>query len=281
MAKNKLAPHAVLSCLDRKMTSSRLLPTKSVSILASVGLATFVWADTSAVDAPENKIAPESETSVRAAKPEPLVKKISPNTYLIGKVRLNKDTREITLPAQTNITNPDTPLEYLLVHLNGEKIHESLLITEADPTHVNLALKLLSYEESPELFRLPGADGTPSEKYPVVADDIKKAARFSVHITWKGSKGKGTFPITQWLQNRLTKKTMPETPWVYNGSYIYEKKFHAKLTGNILAIFPNMGSIANYPGQDRWDDTLWFPAPNIPDEGTPVTLTLRPWAAKP
>ena len=263
------------------MISSELLPTKSISILASLGLVTFVWADTTAVDAPENKIAPESETSVRAAQPEPLVKKISANTYLIGKVRLNKDTREIILPAQTNITNPDTPLEYLLVHLNGEKIHESLLITEADPTHVNIALKLLNYKESPELFRLPRADGTPSEKYPVVPADIKKAARFGVHLTWKGDKGKQTFPVTQWLQNRVTKKPMPETPWVYNGSYIHEKKFHAKLTGNILTIFPDMGSIANYPGQERWDDTLWLPAPNIPQEGTPVTLTLKPWVAIP
>ena len=263
------------------MSPSRLLPAKSISILASLGLVTFVWADTSLVDAPENKIAPESASSIRPVKPEPLVKKISANTYQVGKVRLNKDTREITLPAQTNITNPDTPLEYLLVHLNGEKIHESLLITEADPTHVNIALKLLNYKESPELFRLTRADGTLSEKYPVVPADIKKAARFGVNLTWKDSKGKKTFPVTQWLHNHVTKKPMPETPWVYNGSYIYEKKFHAKLTGNILTIFPNEGSIANYPGQDRWDDTLWFPAPNIPEEGTPVTLTFKPWAAKP
>jgi hypothetical protein len=71
----------------------------------------------------------------------PLVKKISPHQYQIGIISLNKETREICIPAQTNITKPESVIEYLLVHSNGEKIHESLLTTAADPTHINIALK--------------------------------------------------------------------------------------------------------------------------------------------
>lgn len=253
------------------------------SLIIVSGLVSGLWAQTPApTDATENKIAPESETSVKPAESkkttaEPLVKKISPTTYQIGKIKLNKNTREITLPAQTNITDPDTIIEYLLVHLNGEKVHESLLVTEADPTHVNLALKLLSYKESTELFRMAKADGSIGDKYPVVADDIKKAARFSIHLTWKQGDEEKTIPITDWLKHRITKKPMPRTPWVYNGSYIHQKKFKAKLTGNIFTIFPDIGSIANYPGKDREDDTIWFPAPRIPREGTALTVTLKPW----
>lgn len=247
-----------------------------------IGLGSLAWADPVApVDTPENKIAPESETSVKPTKPEPLVKKISPTTYQIGKVKLDKDSREITFPAQTNITDPDSVIEYLLVHLNGEKVHESLLVTEADPTHINLALKLLSYKESSELFRMLKEDGTPGEQYPIVADDLKKAARFSIHITLKQGEQTKTTPLTHWLQHRITKKPMPNTPWVYNGSYIHNKKFKAKLTGSIFTIFPNEGAIANYPGKDREDDTIWFPAPRIPAEGTALTVTLKPWKAAP
>ena len=83
---------------------------------------------------------------------EALVKKISATIYQVGKVTLNKETREISMPAHTNITDPETIIEYLLVHFNGEKIHESLLTTEADPTHINIAFKLLDYQESLELF---------------------------------------------------------------------------------------------------------------------------------
>ena len=251
-----------------------------LSALIAIGLGSFAWADSVAPSyTPENKIAPESETSVKPTKPEPLVKKTSSSTYQIGKVKLNKDTREIILPAQTNITASDTILEYLLVHINGEKVHEALLVTEADPTHVNLALKLLNYKVSPELFRELTADGTPGEKYPVVAEDIKKAARFSIHLTWKEGDKDKSVPITHWLQHRITKKPMPNTPWVYNGSYIHNKKFKAQITGNIFTIYPDEGSIANYPGKDRDDDTIWFPAPRIPREGTALTITLKPWKA--
>lgn len=250
-------------------------------LLASMAPAICAWAGTASTNPPENTVAPEPETTVKAAQPEPLVKKISATTYQIGQITFNKDTREISLPAQTNIITPETPLEYLLVHSNGEKIHESLLVTEADPTHVNIALKLLNYKESPELFRLPREDGTPSEQYPEVTDEVKQAARFEVLITWKDGNVEATLPATRWIHHRVTGKAMPETPWVYNGSYIHEQKFHAKLTGNILTIFPDVGSIANYPGEDRWDDTLWHPAPGLPQQGSPLTVTLKPWAAKP
>lgn len=229
-------------------------------------------------EAVENKISPESETSITPSPlPQPLVKKISSSTYQIGHITFNKDTREISLPAFTNITDPDTVIEYLLVHTNGEKVHEALLITEADPTHVNLALKLLRYKESPELFRLLKPDGTPGDTYPDVAEDIRKAARFTVHLTWTKGKTTLSLPATQWIKNRITKKPMPATPWVYNGSYIHHHKFKAKLTGNILTIFPDFGSIANYPGKDRDDDTLWFPHPRVPRQGSKVTVTLKPW----
>ena len=212
---------------------------------------------------------------------EALVKKISLNTYQIGKVILNKETREISMPAHTNITDPKTIIEYLLVHYNGEKIHESLLTTEADPTHINIAFKLLNYQESLELFRERKADGSISDQYTVVAEDIKKAARFSVYITWKDGITEKTIPVTQWVYNQASKKNMPATPWIYNGSYIYEKKFDAKLSGSIITIIPNIGAIANYSGDDRDDDNLWSPSANTPEEGTPVKVTLKPWLAVP
>ncbi|NWK57155.1 hypothetical protein HW115_16150 [Verrucomicrobiaceae bacterium N1E253] len=218
------------------------------------------------------------ETAKKETKP--MVKKISGDTYQIGKITFNKSTREIHLDTMTNIVDPGTPLEFLLCHSNGEKVHESLLVTEADPTHLNIALKLLNYKESQELFRQLKPDHTLEDHYPVVADTIRKAARFTVHLTWKAEGKEKTAPITQWLQHRITEKPMPATPWVYNGSYVWEGKFKAKLNGNILAIFPNESALANYPGADREDDTLWLPAERLPREGSKVTVILKPWDGK-
>jgi len=118
------------------------------------------------------------------ANTKPLVQKLENGNYQIGKITFNKDSREITIPARANIVHQDTIIEYLLVHLNGEKVHEALLITEADPTHINIALKLLSYKESQELFRILNEDGSLSDKYTEVPEAIKKAARHTMGLQW-------------------------------------------------------------------------------------------------
>jgi len=217
--------------------------------------------------------ASEKKTTTPA---KPSVKKLANNLYQIGKVTFDKETREIYIPAITNLTETGTLLEYLLVGINGEKVHESLLVTEIDPTNLNIALKLLNYKESQELFPLRDEEGIPGDTYPKVPDAIRKAARISLEVTWKNK----TTPLTQWLQHRITSKPMPDTAWVYNGSYILRNKFKAKLSGCIFAIFPNEGSIANYSGEDREDDTLWLANKNLPPIGTKVKVTVKPWSGK-
>lgn len=211
----------------------------------------------------------------------PLIKKIGPQLYQIGIISFNQTTREIYIPAETNITDPESIIEYLLVHSNGEKIHESLLTTAADPTHINIALKLLNYRESKELFRLRDERGFFTDQYPIVADEIKKAARVEILITWKDQVVEKTIPVTDWIYNQATQRNMISMPWIYNGSFIHEKAFNAKLTGSIITIYPNIGAIANYSGDDRSDDSLWTPSKNTPPEGTSVKVTLKPWTPVP
>lgn len=210
-----------------------------------------------------------------------MVKQTGPNIYEIGIVSLNKETREIVIPARTNITDAGNIIEYLLVHSNGEKIHESLFTTDADPFQINIAIKLLNYKESPELFKVRKPDGSIGEDYPVVAEEIKKAARFGIHVSWMDGKKEKTIPVTEWIYNNSTQKNMSPTAWVYNGSYVYDKKFNAKLTGSIVAIFSDIGAIANYSGDDRNDDTLWSPSRDTPPEGTAVKVILKPWIVVP
>ena len=223
-------------------------------------------------------LADEVTAKDKAAPPaQPTVKKLKNGNYQIGKITLNRKSRHITMPARMNIVNPDTIIEYLIVHLNGEKTHESLLTSEVDPTNLNIALKLLSYKESQELFRKLNEDGSLSEEYYPVSDEVKKAARFSIHVTWKDQDIEKTRPITHWIHHSGNQQKMPDTPWVYNGSYVHNKKFKAKLTGSMITIFPDPGAIANYPGDDRNDDQLWHPAPNLPKERSEVSVTLKPW----
>ncbi|MDC0088305.1 YdjY domain-containing protein [Akkermansiaceae bacterium] len=189
----------------------------------------------------------------------PLVKQISETKYKIGKVHLDKATREITFPATTHVTDSETVIEYILTHSTGEKTHETLLTTDVQPIQINLAFKLLNYPESQGLL-------IPNTK-------LDLAARFSIHVSHEG---KNT-PITSWLQHRDTRKPMPLTPWVYNGSFITRKRFMAEFNGNIFSIISEPSSLGNYAGEDREDDTLWFPSSRTPKPGTQVTVTIKPW----
>lgn len=225
-----------------------------------------------------------SENSKKPTAPEktktPSVVKISPDHYRVGTITFNKKTRQIQFEASCNLTESGSLLEYLIVHSNGEKVHESIFVTEIDATNLNIALKLLNYQESQELFRQITDEGIPGDTYPKVADKTRKTARFLIDITWKTGGQEKTAPITDWLVNRMTNKPMPVTPWVYNGSYILRGKFKAKLSGSIFAIFPNEGSIANYPEEDRYDDSLWLAGKDLPPLGTKVTVTIKPWSGK-
>lgn len=255
-------------------------PVLTVSALTLLGLTSSILGSPD-TEASQSAPAQTEKTPDKSPSPQkPLVKKLTDDTYQIGLITFSKKTREITIPSQTNIIDPGTPLEYVLTHGNGEKIHESLLVTEADPTHLNLALKLLNFKESQELYRPLAADNTREEHFPVVADDIRKAARFTIHLKWKSGSENKSAPVTRWLQHRVTSKPMKDTPWVYNGSYILNNRFKAKITGNFFAIFPDEGAIASYPGSDREDDTLWVPADKLPRTGSKVTLTIKPWSGK-
>ncbi|MFK7910768.1 MAG: YdjY domain-containing protein [Akkermansiaceae bacterium] len=227
------------------------------------------------VDPPENKVAPESEKSLKPS--PPLVQEVSPGVFKIGKLTIKKDSREISFSAETKITGPDEILEFLLVHRNGEKIHETLLVTDADPEHIQIALKLLRFKESNELFRVIKPDGTRKKEFYSVPEDIRKAARFDIHLMTDQDGEKKSFPANDWVTHRVLKKPMPLQPWVFNGSYIHENKFNAKLTGSIFAIFSNMGAIANYSGEGREDDSLWLPSKRVLATGSKVTVILKPW----
>ena len=76
----------------------RLLP--FVSFLISFGLST-------------------AELAADALK-KPEIKQLNANEYQIGKVKLNKKTREITFGAGVNLV--DRPLEYLLVNGKGKSL---------------------------------------------------------------------------------------------------------------------------------------------------------------
>lgn len=215
----------------------------------------------------------EPTTSDPAAKPS--VEEIAPDRFRVGKVEFDRKKREIRVPTRVNMT--EGLLEFVVVHQNG-KIHESLLFTEASPTDVNVALKLLRFQASRELYPLPNETGGTSGKFPEVPEDVRRAARVLIEVEWKSEGKTRKVPVNDWIQHAVKSTPMPAGPWVYGGSEFVDGKFAPELSGDIVAIFTALSALINYPGDDKSDDTVWVVHPKrVPPEGTHVTLIITPF----
>lgn len=218
---------------------------------------------------------PTSEEAADKPTAKPTVDKIDERRYRIGKVEFDSSTREIRIPATVNMTTG--LIEFLIVNENG-KIHEALFTTDVTPSDINLAITLLRYKPSPELYALPNETGGLSGNFPKVPEDIRAAARVSIDVEWTKDGKPERIGVNEWIQHATTSAAMPSSHWVYGGSQIEEGRFVAESTGDIAAIFISNAAMINYPGKDNGDDTVWLAFENrVPPEGTNLTLIIAPY----
>jgi len=243
------------------------------------GLALFllslpVHAQDKEVETPAEDVKSE-EPKVEA----PKVEKLDEDHYRIGDVTIQKSTREIRFPAAVNLR--EGLLEYLIVHQNG-KIHESLFRTDTSPTNINVALALLHYKPSKELYRIWKEPGVISGEFHKVPEETRLASRIAIDVeVEKGGEIK-RYPVSDWIRHETTAKAMPPTFWVYGGSEFYDGKFVPETTGDISAIYVTNSSLINYPGEDNFNDEVWSSfTDRIPDLDTKVTLVIAPYVEKP
>lgn len=223
----------------------------------------------------ENGGTARTEPTTGDAAAKPAVEEIGPDRFRVGKVEFNRKKREVRIPTRVNMTQG--LLEFVAVHQNG-KIHESLLFTEASPTDVNVALKLLRFQASRELYPLPNETGGTSGKFPKVPEEVRRAARVLIEVEWQDEGKTRKVPVNDWIQHAVKSTPMPAGPWVYGGSEFVDGKFAPELSGDIVAIFTALSALINYPGDDHRDDTVWVVHPKrVPPEGTHVTLIISPF----
>jgi hypothetical protein len=205
---------------------------------------------------------------------KPKIEKLDENRYRIGEVTLDKQTREIRFPALVNMN--EGLLEFLIVHEHGA-IHESLFRTHVSPTHINIALTLLAYKPSKELYRIPKEPGIPSDKFYEVPEQTRRSARLAIEVEFEKDGQKKRFPANDWVRHQTTAKAMPPSHWVYGGSDFYKGNFIAESSGQIAAIYITDNALINYPGDNNTNDDVWtIMTERIPALETKVTLVLAP-----
>lgn len=186
---------------------------------------------------------------------------ISPGVFELGKVRLDKNARTVTLPAVVNLL--DVNIEYLLVTATG-KTHESLLRTDAEPYHVQLALLLL------------GAKGAGTNSLPEDPAQALPGDKLTIDIRHRTGAHTNLWPAEQLVLDVKSNSPPPAGPWIFTGSRLREDGFAAQLDGSIISLITDPDALINNPRPGREDDDRWKPhVRKLPPVGESVEVILR------
>jgi hypothetical protein len=206
-------------------------------------------------------------------------KEIAPGVFQIGDVRLDKNAGTVVFPAKINMD--DGLVEYLLVTPQGS-VHESVLVTDAQPQEVHMAMLLLGAKGMVQPKDSKGPERIDAEylaKAPKLTGDA-----ILLSAKWKDKDGvEHTVAPERWLIRKIFTPKKPakvitaeDGPWLYTGSYFYENRFVAQVEGTFasLVTFPN--ALINNPRTGSNDDHVWFVKKEaVPPVGTPVEFTIK------
>lgn len=223
-------------------------------------------------------LAQEASQTDGTAAGKGLFRQVSENVFLVGEVRVDTKTREISFPAQVNMV--DGPVEYLIVSKIG-KLHESLFSTDVEPYHLQTALLLLGLKGS----QLPNASAVQSG--PLKAENLHKMPEIqgeslTIEIQWKDEKGQEKKADAEsWILKSPKNSVMSKGPWTYSGSRFYEDVFLAQEFGSIASIISDPDALINNPRPGHDDDKIWMANPkSMPKLGTAVEIRMKVESSK-
>jgi hypothetical protein len=200
--------------------------------------------------------------SAQAIDPTLAVKKLGPNRYQIGAVLVDTESGTVSIPGQINIISPETILEFFACTGRG-KTHESLVMVEAEPIHIQLGLLRLNMNPGMNLT----AQGDPHTPTGDPAD---------IWVDWQRAGEMVRLRAEDLIWNAVDDREMQKTNWIFTGARIKNNQFTAQLFYSIIALYRDPDAIMNHPLLGGTDDRTFRVNPStIPAKGTPVTVTIQ------
>jgi hypothetical protein len=199
----------------------------------------------------------------------PEAEKITENVYRIGRVVLDMKARTVTCDGQVNMRKG--MIEYMAVTPVGKR-HESVLVLDLAPVHLQVAMLLLGLEAGGGL-RYQGDPQAPR------GDTVE------IRVQWRegGKAREASLEELAWDIPR--RRPMAPHAWVFTGLRAGGDRPPARLArpspagdweGSLIASFHDPDAMFNNPLAEGSDDTVYKVNERlVPPVGTPVTLTLR------
>lgn len=213
--------------------------------------------------------------------PPPGIREISPGVFQVGGVKLEREARRVSFPVKLNMTNG--PIEYLLVTTAG-KTHESLLTTDIEPQHLQVAMLLLGAKgmQAAPLTNAPAGgpitQALGGRNPPLPGDAV------SVEVSWKQGGRSERKRIEALVLNKRANEPMSAGPFTFTGSRLWQGKFVAQTDGSLIAIITDPDAVFNNPRPNRDADDTWVVhAPSVPsaDTGLELSITMPPVTKSP
>lgn len=221
------------------------------------------------------------------------LKKLGPDQYQLGNLRIDAAKRQVICPGRINMD--EGPLELLACTSYG-KLHESLLELKTKPVHLHVALLLLNLD--------PGRN--PGVNYPPGAPQLKHKPgdRVLLFVRWKEKAAGNDTLVTktvraeELLLNVKTGKVMRPTSWVFQGSCMVESRiivppkegearpddkpnfktmlvYGAGVDGSIITTYHDPIAVIENPLDTVNDDIYYVPYRKaLPRVGTPMELVI-------
>lgn len=176
---------------------------------------------------------------------------------------------------QAKVCGRDADWLELLLCTPNTREYESVLVTKAKPSQVELALLILGLQSGAPV-RIQWA-GQVSRELPA------RGPRINVSLIYRKEGKKVEVPATHWLRDQKAKRPATPQTWIFAGSGFTnvngKRAFAADLSGNLITLV-NFGddvlvlphSLSNYNGEFPWGPNT----PAIPPVGTPVIVRLSP-----
>lgn len=189
------------------------------------------------------------------------LKEIAPGLFELGKVKLDKKRKSISFPAVLNMN--EALVEYLVVNANG-KTHESLLRTEAEPWHIQVAMLLL------------GAKGAQGRSFPADKTQPLPGETVRIEVQWTVKGETKRFRAEDWIVDVAARKEVAPGHWIYTGSRFESGQFRAQQDGSIIALIEDPDALVSNPRPGRDNDDNWrVKSEGLPPLETPVEVIIQ------
>jgi hypothetical protein len=189
------------------------------------------------------------------------LKKIGDDQYQLGNIKIDSKNRVLTIPGKINMQKG---MIELLACAPGGKTHETVVVMDVVPYHLQVALILLGLNYIGGLS-VQGDTLTP------------KGDSVDVFVTWTKNGQDTTVRAEDFAWDIPAGKSMAHTPWVFAGSKMYEGKYMADVEKSLITTYHDPFTILDNPlSTGRDDETYKVNDLLVPPKGTPVTITIKP-----